>query len=249
MPLPWAHRWSKRLGLVESGLTLVETATFPPELDHSSKRHAIWPPWSYGCVEHEPSYCCDLVQGYWDPARPSCSGFGEGRGLELQTTSRSCPAVGWLVVGNIFYFSINYIYMGNSNPNWLIFFRGLKPPTSWSFRGVWWVITLEGVIRFSIQWWGASAAGGPLESWGATEAWGVVGFSAGCKNHRMGLNSMVYGRYNQLIHGFITAGHHPAGFWSSFPSPPSKSQCFGINMPGHVDMLEFNLARWNAHLM
>ena len=51
--------------------------------------------------------------------RPGCSGFGEGRGLELQTTSRSGPAVGWLVVGNIFYFSINYIYiyMGNSNPN------------------------------------------------------------------------------------------------------------------------------------
>ena len=31
-----------------------------------------------------------------------------------------------LVVSNIFYFP----YIGNNHPNWLIFFRGLKPPTS-----------------------------------------------------------------------------------------------------------------------
>ena len=40
----------------------------------------------------------------------------------------SAKKPGWLVVWNMFHFSI----FGNSNPNWLIFFRGVGiPPTSW----------------------------------------------------------------------------------------------------------------------
>ena len=35
----------------------------------------------------------------------------------------------WLVVWNIFYFPI---YKGNNHPNWLIFFRGVQPPTRYS---------------------------------------------------------------------------------------------------------------------
>ena len=36
----------------------------------------------------------------------------------------------WLVVWNIFYFSIYIYYIGNNNPNWLSYFaEGFKPPT------------------------------------------------------------------------------------------------------------------------
>jgi len=50
----------------------------------------------------------------------------------LEACASLCLNIYWLVVWNIFYFSIYillyiyYIYIGNNHPNWLIFFRGVE---------------------------------------------------------------------------------------------------------------------------
>ena len=40
------------------------------------------------------------------------------------------PVMAWLVVSNIF-----FPYIGNHNPNWLIFFRGIETTNQWLYNG------------------------------------------------------------------------------------------------------------------
>ena len=60
----------------------------------------------------------------------------------------------WLVVWIIFYFSIIY---GNSNPNWLIFFRGVETTNQYSRLSITHLWTHPGK-----KWW---STGRPLAAW------------------------------------------------------------------------------------
>ena len=70
--------------------------------------------------------------------RISC---GTTMGLKLRVSLMSDFNVFWLVVWNIFYFPI---YIGNNNPNWLIFFRGVETINQYfnhhlpCFSKTWW---------------------------------------------------------------------------------------------------------------